>query len=43
LRNEAQLEQLVQLQGNRQSPLYHRFIGVPQAPLAGDPQTLSNP
>src|SRR5664279_3153240 len=30
LRNEAQLEQLVQLQGDRNSPLYHHFLSVQQ-------------
>jgi subtilase family serine protease len=43
LRNEAQLEQLVQLQGDRKSPLYHHFLSVAQfrANYAPSPQSAA--
>jgi subtilase family serine protease len=43
LRNEAQLEQLVQLQGDRTSPLYHHFLSPAQfrASFGPLPQTAA--
>jgi len=43
LRNEAQLEQLVQMQGDRNSPLYHHYLSVAQfrANFGPAPQTVT--
>src|SRR5664279_2555394 len=41
LRNEAQLEQLVKLQGDRNSPLYHHFLSVAQFRATYGPSSQS--